>query len=77
MSAQDIAIIATTPDIKDLLSPSGIKQVGITIGKLKPSDLPDLAEDTVEEYVKDVGWAALTPVGAPLEVAMQLKRMFG
>jgi len=77
LPVQDILVIASTPDIKDVLSQEGIHQSLITIGKLKPGDVPDILLDTGEQYLRDTGPLAFTPLGPGLEIGKQLLRMFG
>ena len=77
LPVQDILTIASTPDIKDVLSQEGIKQSLITAGKLSPCDLPEIAVDTEIQYLKDTGPLAFTPLGPSIEIGKQIWRMFG
>jgi len=76
LPAQDILVIALTPDINDVLSHEGIRQTLITLGKLKPGDVPDILRSTGQEYLSDNGLLAFTPLGPGMEIGTQLERMW-
>lgn len=76
LSAQDLSVIALTPDINDVLSQEGIDQTKITIGLLNPGDLPGILGSTGLQYLQDAGPFALTPQGFGIGVAKQGERLF-
>ena len=53
LPAQDMLKIGTTPDIKDLLTKDGVRQVVVALGKMRPGDVADVAKETVKEAWKD------------------------
>jgi len=75
LSAQDLSVIALTPDINDVLSQEGIDQTKITIDLLNPGDLPDILGATGEQYLRDAGPFALTPQGLALGLGKQGERL--
>jgi hypothetical protein len=76
LPAQDLLVIAATPDINDVLSQEGIDQSLITVGKLGIDDIPDLAGSTFQQYVDDNGFLAFTPLGPGLELGTQAQRLW-
>jgi hypothetical protein len=46
LSAQDLSVIATTPDIKDVLSQDGMKGWWDTMKQMRPGDVADIAKAT-------------------------------
>lgn len=54
LSAQDLTVIALTPDIGDVLSREGLAQTLVTLGKLEPDDIPGIAIETVEQAAIDI-----------------------
>lgn len=75
LPVQDLMVIAATPDIGDVLSQEGIDQSLITLGKLEPGDLPEIALDTGEQYLRDTGPFAFTPFGPALGATRQGERL--
>jgi hypothetical protein len=53
LSAQDIAVIAATPDLGDVLTRDGIDQTLETLGKADARDLADMAVATAEQTLKE------------------------
>lgn len=53
LSAQDIAVIAATPDLGDVLTRDGIDQTLETLGKVDAQDLADMAVATAEQTLKE------------------------
>lgn len=76
LPAQDLLVIAGTPDINDVLSQEGIDQSLITVGELELGDVPDILLSSGEQYVQDNGVLAFTPFGPALEVGTQAQRMW-
>lgn len=76
LPAQDLLVIAGTPDINDVLSQEGIDQSLITAGELELGDVPDVLLSTGEQYVSDNGVLAFTPFGPGLEFGTQMQRMW-
>jgi hypothetical protein len=76
LPAQDLLVIAATPDINDVLSQEGIDQSLITMGKLEPGDIPDLAGSSAREYVEHNGFLAFTPLGPAMEAGTQGQRLW-
>lgn len=76
LPAQDLLVIAATPDIGDVLSGEGIDQSLITVGQLELSDVPDIVVSSGEQYVQDNGFLVLTPLGPAMELATQGERMW-
>lgn len=76
LPAQDLLVIAGTPDINDVLSQEGIDQSLITVGMLDPGNVPDLLLSTGEQYVRDNGALAFTPFGPALELGTQGQRLW-
>jgi hypothetical protein len=76
LPAQDLLVIAGTPDINDVLSQEGIDQSLITGGELELGDVPDVLLSTGEQYVRDNGVLAFTPFGPGLEFGTQMQRMW-
>ena len=76
LPAQDLLVIAGTPDINDVLSQEGIDQSLITGGELELGDVPDILLSTGEQYVRDNGVLAFTPFGPGLEFGTQAQRMW-
>ena len=58
LPAQDLAVIAATPDLGDVLTQDGIQQTLVTMGKLDIIDVADIAASTVEQTVRDMPGAA-------------------
>lgn len=54
LSIQDITVIGATPDIGDVLTRDGIGQTLVTLGKLSPGDLLDIAKQTVVQTARDL-----------------------
>lgn len=75
LSLQDQTVIAATPDIGDVLSQEGIDQTRITIGKLSPENVPDIARETGQQYLVDSGPFAFTPLGPSIAGARQAERL--
>jgi hypothetical protein len=65
LSAQDIAVIAATPDLSDVLSQGGIDQTLITLGKLDANDLVDIVRATAVQTLYDI----------PYPVAREVERI--
>ncbi|WP_394538180.1 hypothetical protein PRJ39_20160 [Lysobacter enzymogenes] len=76
LSAQDLTVIALTPDINDVLSQEGIDQTKLTIGKLDIDNLPGILGATGLQYLQDAGPFALTPQGLSLGLGKQGERLF-
>lgn len=76
LPAQDLLVIAGTPDINDVLSQEGIDQSLITGGELELDDVPDILLSTGQQYVDDNGILAFTPFGPGLEVGTQTQRLW-
>jgi hypothetical protein len=53
LPAQDMMKIGTTPDLKDLFTKDGVRQVVVALGKMRPGDVADVAKETVKEAWKD------------------------
>lgn len=51
LSAQDIAIIATTPDVGDILTSDGLKGWLDTVLQLRPHDIFDIGKATVADVL--------------------------
>jgi len=60
LSAQDISVIAATPDIADVFTSDGIGQTLVTLGKLEPGDLLNIARRTVVQTARDAPGAVAT-----------------
>ena len=54
LPAQDLLKIGTTPDIKDLLTKDGVRQVIDALGKMSPGDAAKVAKESAKELVHDV-----------------------
>lgn len=54
LPAQDMLKIGTTPDLKDLFTQDGIRQVVVALGKMRPGDVADVAKESVKELWKDL-----------------------
>ena len=54
LPVQDLVKIGTTPDIKDLLSKDGVRQVIDALGKMSPGDVAKVAGESVKELINDV-----------------------
>lgn len=67
LPAQDMLKIGTTPDLKDLLTKDGVRQVVVALSKMSPKDLASVAGASVKELIKD-----LTPRFPPLIKLPQL-----
>lgn len=76
LPAQDLLVIAGTPDINDVLSQEGIDQSLITVGKVNPGDVPDLLLSTGEQYLRDNGILAFTAIGPAMGAATQAQRLW-
>ena len=55
LPAQDLVKIATTPELRDLLTPDGVRQIADVIGRLKPEDVARIGGKTVEELGRAIG----------------------
>jgi hypothetical protein len=44
----------TTPDLEDLFTQDGVRQVVVALGKMRPGDVADVARESVKEAWKDV-----------------------
>lgn len=75
LPVQDLLVIAATPDISDVLSQEGIDQSLITVGLLSPGDLPEIAVDTGEQYLRDAGPFAFTPLGPGIAGGREVERI--
>lgn len=75
LPVQDLMVIAATPDVGDVLSQEGIDQTLITVGLFSPGDLPEVALDTGEQYLRDTGPLAFTPFGPSIGAVVQGERM--
>lgn len=53
LPAQDLAVIARTPDLRDVLTKDGIGQTLITLGKLTPRDVADIAVQTAKQALRN------------------------
>lgn len=67
LPAQDMLKIGTTPDLKDLLTKDGVRQVLVALSKMSPKDAASVAGASVKELLKD-----LTPRFPPLFKLPQL-----
>lgn len=54
LPAQDLLKIGTTPDLKDLFTKDGVRQIFVALGKMRPGDVADVAKESVKEAWKDV-----------------------
>ncbi|WP_257462254.1 hypothetical protein [Archangium lipolyticum] len=54
LPAQDLLKIGTTPDLKDLFTKDGLRQVAVALGKMKPQDAANVAKESLEELWKDI-----------------------
>ncbi|MBM7118843.1 hypothetical protein [Archangium primigenium] len=54
LPVQDLMKIGTTPDIKDLLTKDGVRQVIDALGKMSPGDAAKVAKESAKELVHDV-----------------------
>jgi hypothetical protein len=61
LPAQDLVKIGTTPDLKDLLTKDGVRQVAVALSKMKPEDIGNVAKSTLKEL-----WNDLKPSFPPL-----------
>ena len=55
LPAQDLVKIATTPELRDLLTADGVRQIADVIGRLKPEDVARIGGKTVEELGRAIG----------------------
>ncbi len=67
LPAQDMLKIGTTPDLKDLLTKDGVRQVIVALSKMSPKDAATVAGASFKELLKD-----LTPRFPPLFKLPQL-----
>jgi hypothetical protein len=54
LPAQDMLKIGTTPDLKDLLTKDGVRQVLVALGKMNPGDAVNVAKESLKELAKDL-----------------------
>ena len=54
LPAQDMLKIGTTPDLKDLLTKDGVRQVFVALGKMNPGDAVNVAKESLKELAKDL-----------------------
>ncbi|MET0051550.1 MAG: hypothetical protein ABW095_10785 [Candidatus Thiodiazotropha sp.] len=54
LPAQDIAVIAATPDLGDVLTRDGIDQTLETLGKIDARDVADMVMATAEQTLRDM-----------------------
>lgn len=52
LPAQDLLKIATTPEMKDLLTPDGLRQVWDVLRTVKPEDVGNIAWATIQEGLR-------------------------
>lgn len=55
LPASDLLKIGTTPELRDLLSPDGIKQVFVCLSKATPKDIGQVGVDTVQNELGHLG----------------------
>jgi hypothetical protein len=55
LPAQDLVKIATTPELRDLLTKDGVRQIADVIGRLKPEDVARIGGKTIEELGRAIG----------------------
>ncbi len=55
LPAQDLVKIATTPELRDLLTKDGVRQIADVIGRLRLEDLARIGGKTVEELGRAIG----------------------
>lgn len=61
LPAQDLVKIGTTPDLKDLFTKDGLRQVAVALAKMRPSDIPNMAKESLKDL-----WHDLKPKFPPL-----------
>jgi hypothetical protein len=54
LPVQDLIKIGTTPDLKDLLTKDGVRQVAVALSKMKPEDMVNVAKSTLQELMNDL-----------------------
>jgi hypothetical protein len=54
LPAQDLVKIATTPELRDLLTKDGVRQIADAIGRVKPEDLVRVGSKTVDQLGKAI-----------------------
>lgn len=54
LPVQDLVKIGTTPDLKDLFTKDGLRQVAVALTKMRPSDIPNLAKASLKDLWNDV-----------------------
>jgi hypothetical protein len=54
LPAQDLVKIGTTPDLKDLFTKDGLRQVAVALSKMRPGDVADVAKESLKELWKDL-----------------------
>jgi hypothetical protein len=54
LPAQDLVRIVTTPDLRDLVSPEGLKQIGQILGSIQPQDLENVAVATGKDELSQL-----------------------
>ncbi|HEX8439387.1 hypothetical protein [Archangium sp.] len=54
LPAQDMLKIGTTPDLKDLLTKDGVRQVAVALSKMKPEDMVNVAKASLKELFNDL-----------------------
>jgi hypothetical protein len=84
LPAQDIMVIAATPDIGDVLTSEGIVQSLVTLGKLSRFEAADIAVSTGAQWYEDLPGdglesaalaVAAPPVAAAVPVVKQAERL--
>ncbi|PTL84673.1 hypothetical protein [Vitiosangium sp. GDMCC 1.1324] len=54
LPAQDLMKIGTTPDLKDLFTKDGLRQVAVALSKMNPGDAVNVAKESFKELVHDL-----------------------
>ena len=52
LPAQDLLKIATTPEMKDLLTPDGVRQIWDVLRQVKPQDMGKIAWASIQEEIR-------------------------
>ncbi|QRK11714.1 hypothetical protein JQX13_17560 [Archangium violaceum] len=54
LPAQDLMKIGTTPDLKDLFTKDGLRQIAVALGKMDAGDVVSVARESARELWKDL-----------------------